>query len=185
MDVLVAKLMNIRQQGKPANTYAKEIEDLTKKLETAYINDGLPNMIAATYATNSAVKAIIKNASNDRVKLIMESGTFNNLNEVIAKFISSCTEAYGQPNSILTFQQGIEHRNRGRVFRGTNNRNRNFNNNNNHNNGNSNINNNRYNYNQRGNNNRNRGYGNYRNNPSHSRNINNNINYTTEQTSEN
>ena len=43
-------------------------------------------MEAATNATNSAMTAIIINASNDRVRLIMESDTFNNLNEVIAKF---------------------------------------------------------------------------------------------------
>ena len=119
VDILVAKLVSIRQQGKPANVYAKENEDLLKKLETAYINDGIPNMVAATYATNSAVKAIMKNTSNDRVELIMESGTFNNLNEVIAKFISSCIEAYGQPNSILAFDQGrnLDKRNRSGSYR--------------------------------------------------------------------
>ena len=124
--------MSIRQQGKPANVYAKENEDLIKKLETANINDGIPNMVTATYATNSAIKAIIKNASNGRVKLIMESGTFNNLNEVIAKFISSCTEVYGQPNSILAFDQGrnTDQRYRGGSYIGSYNRNRKFNNNN-------------------------------------------------------
>ena len=57
--------MSICQQGKPVDTYAKEVEDLTKKVETAYINDDLPNVVAVKYATNSAVKAILKNNSND------------------------------------------------------------------------------------------------------------------------
>ena len=76
----------------------------------------------------------------------MESGTFNNLNEVIAKFVSSCNEAYGQHNSILAFNQNIDQRNRDISYRGTYNRNHNFNNNN----GNGNSNNNRYNHKQRG-----------------------------------
>ncbi|KAI8117967.1 hypothetical protein CVS40_10305 [Lucilia cuprina] len=98
VDMVTAKLMNVRQLGKTATAYAKEIEDLTRKLETSYIKDGLPTNVATKYATNTATKAIIKNVSNDRVKLIMESGTFHDLNEVMSKFISSCTEAYGQPN---------------------------------------------------------------------------------------
>ncbi|XP_037821238.1 diacylglycerol kinase A-like [Lucilia sericata] len=105
VDVVTAKLMNVRQLGKTATAYAKEIEDLTRKLETSYIKDGLPTNVATKYATNTATKAIIKNVSNDRVKLIMESGTFHDLNEVMSKFISSCTEAYGQPNSILAYSR--------------------------------------------------------------------------------
>ena len=58
IDVLVVKFMKIRQQGKPANTYGKEIEDLTKNVETTYVNDGLPNMVAVKYATNSALKPL-------------------------------------------------------------------------------------------------------------------------------
>lgn len=117
VDVVNAKLMNVRQQGKNANTYAKEIEDLTRKLETAYISDGLPTQVASQYATRSAVKAIVKNAANERVRLIMESGTFSNMNEVISKYVGSCTEAFGQPNSILyhhdSHRGNNQHRGRG------------------------------------------------------------------------
>lgn len=103
VDVITAKLMNIRQSGKNANSYVNEVDDLAKKLETAYISDGLPNETASKYATRSAVTAIIKNASNERVKLIMESGTFSSMNDVKTKFISSCTDVIGQPNSVLAF----------------------------------------------------------------------------------
>lgn len=108
VDVVTAKLMNVRQQNKSANSYATEVDDLAKRLESAYISDGLSSDLANTYATKTAVKAIVKNATNEKVKLIMESGNFSNMNEVMAKFVNSCTESYGQPNS--TFFYGSNHR---------------------------------------------------------------------------
>ena len=101
VNVLSAKLMNIRQMGKNTNAYAKEVEDMTKALEGAYISDGLPTEIAGKYSTQVAVKAIVRNAQNERVKMIIESGQFNNMNELMAKFVGSCTESYGQPNAVL------------------------------------------------------------------------------------
>lgn len=112
VDVVTAKLMNVRQQNKNANSYATEVEDLTKRLESAYISDGLPAQIATTYATKTAVKAIVKNATNEKVKVIMESGNFSNMNEVMAKFVNCCTEAFSQPNSVLFY--GSNHRGNGR-----------------------------------------------------------------------
>lgn len=103
VDVVTARLMNVRQQNKNANTYATEVEDLAKRLEGAYISDGLPTELASTYATKTAVKAIIKNATNEKVKTVMESATFSNMNEVTAKFVSSCTETFGHQNSVLFY----------------------------------------------------------------------------------
>ena len=37
VEVLFAKIMNIRQNNKTANTYCSEIENFTKSLENAYI----------------------------------------------------------------------------------------------------------------------------------------------------
>lgn len=101
VDVISAKLMNIRQASKNAGAYIKEVEDLTKSLQSAYISDGLTPQLADNYATKAAVKAIVKNATNERVKLIMQSGRFDNLNEAVAKFVESCTEVYGQQNAVL------------------------------------------------------------------------------------
>lgn len=115
VDVISAKIMNIKQQGKNANAYAKEIEDLTKSLEGAYISDGLPHLVATKYATQLAVRAITKNAQHEKVKLIIESGQFNNMNDLMSKFISSCTDSYGQPNSILHYQNNYRGNNQ---FRG-------------------------------------------------------------------
>jgi len=34
-----------------------------------------------------------KNCTIDKVKIIMQAGTFNTINEAISKFVNSCTEA--------------------------------------------------------------------------------------------
>lgn len=103
VEVISAKIMNIRQNSKSANTYCSEIELLSKALESAYISDGLSCELATRYSTQVAVKAMTKNCTIDKVKLIMEAGQFHNMNDAIGKFVSSCTEATGQQNTVLHF----------------------------------------------------------------------------------
>lgn len=103
VEVLSAKILNIRQNNKSANAYCNEIETLTKSLEGAYISDGLTCEQATRYSTQVAVKAMTKNCTIDKVKLIMEAGQFHNMNDAIGKFVSSCTEATGQQNTVLHF----------------------------------------------------------------------------------
>lgn len=59
VEVIAAKIMNVRQNSKTANNYCNEIEILTKSLENAYISDGLPVELAGKYSTQTAVRAII------------------------------------------------------------------------------------------------------------------------------
>jgi len=88
---------------------------LTKALQGAYINDGLSSDLAIKYSTAQAVKAMIKNCAIDKVKLVMQAGTFNKMNDAIFKFVNSCTEATGQPNTVLYCQNHSHHGgNRGR-----------------------------------------------------------------------
>lgn len=91
-EVLTAKILNVRQNAKSANNFVQEIEDLTKSLANAYIADGLPCTLAEKYSTQVAVRSMVKNASSERVRLIMESGTFSNMNEAVTKFVNSCTD---------------------------------------------------------------------------------------------
>ena len=65
--------MKIRQQNKNANSYPSEIEDLTKGLESAYISDDLPVEVVSIYATKTAVIAIVKNDTTEKIRLIMRS----------------------------------------------------------------------------------------------------------------
>lgn len=105
VEVISAKIMNIRQNNKSANTYCNEVEALTKSLESAYISDGLSCELATKYSTRVAVKALTKNCTIDKVKLIMEAGQFNNMNDAVEKFVNSCTESTGQQNTILYSNQ--------------------------------------------------------------------------------
>lgn len=51
VEVITAKLMNLKQKNKTANQYTKEVDELTKALEGAYIADGLTNNLASRYRT--------------------------------------------------------------------------------------------------------------------------------------
>lgn len=61
--------------------------------------------MASKYSKQAAVKAVPKNCTIDKVKLIMEAGQFTNMNEVVSKFINTCTEATGQQNTVLHYQK--------------------------------------------------------------------------------
>jgi len=104
VEVITAKLLNLQQKSKTANQYTQEVEKLTKALEGAYITDGLPSQLASKYSTQHAVKSMIKNCSIDKVKLIMEAGQFSNMNEAVAKFVNSCTDATGRSDTVLYYK---------------------------------------------------------------------------------
>lgn len=164
--VIQAKMDNVRQGSKTANAYIREIEDLSRMLESSYIAEGIPSVIAAQFSTQAAVKSVANNANNENVKLIVKAGNFNSMNELVAKFVSTATEA-SSPTSILYTRRG---NNRGR---GNNNRNNNNRRNNNYR-GNNNNNGNNYRNNNNGNNNQNRGQNRGRGNNSNNNNNRNN-----------
>lgn len=90
---VTAKLVNARQNNKPTNEYVQEIETLTKQLEMAYISDGLSSEIARKYSTQTAIKSLAKNAKSDKAKLLLQAGTFNQLSDVVAKFVELSNES--------------------------------------------------------------------------------------------
>ena len=93
LEVLTAKIMNNKQNNITGNAYNSEIENLTSSLENAYISDGLSCELANRYSTQVVAKALTKYCTIDKVKLIMEAGQFNSMNEAISKFVNSCTKA--------------------------------------------------------------------------------------------
>jgi len=93
--------MNLQQRNKTANLYTQEVEQMIKALEGAYITDGLPLELARSYSTQHAVKAMTKSCTIDKVKLIMQAGTFNTMNDAVSKFVNSCIEATGKSNTVL------------------------------------------------------------------------------------
>lgn len=113
-EVLSAKIMNVRQNNKSANVFVNELEELTKALSNAYIADGLPNALAEKYSTQTAVKAMTKNASNDRVRLIMASGNFGTMNEAVSKFVNSSTEIASSTSGVMYYNSGWKRSGNGR-----------------------------------------------------------------------
>lgn len=98
--LIESKMMNIHQSKKKANDYVKEIETLAADLKRAHMTDGIPIAAADNLATNSAVKALRQNASSEKVKMLMEAGTFRNLNEAVDKFVTlSTTETPNNSNN--------------------------------------------------------------------------------------
>jgi len=83
---------------------------LSKALEGAYISDGLSSELPTQYSKTHADKAMTKNCTIDKIKLIMEAGTFNTLDDAMSKFVNSCTDATGQPNTVLFYIRS-NHRN--------------------------------------------------------------------------
>jgi len=83
--------MSLQQRNKTANQYTQEVDQMTKSLEGAFITDGLSLELAISYSARHAVKAMTKNCTIDKVKIIMQAGTFNTMNEAISKFVNSCT----------------------------------------------------------------------------------------------
>lgn len=139
---ILAKIENVKQGSKSANLYIKEVEDLTKQLENAYISEQIPSATATTMSTQAAVKAVAKNATNDNVKLIVQAGNFGNMNELVAKFVTTATEAQSPASILFTRRLNTNGNNGNRTgnfrsnFRGNhtrrgNNRGRGNNNNNN------------------------------------------------------
>lgn len=120
-EVITAKIMNIKQNNKSANAYTEEIENLTKSLENAYLSDGLPTQTASKYAIQTAVKAMTKNCSHDRVKLVMEAGNFESLNDAVSKFVNCCTDVAGQ-NSVFQVRHNFRGRYNRKNYRGKNQR---------------------------------------------------------------
>ncbi|XP_070067070.1 uncharacterized protein [Drosophila virilis] len=96
-----AKIEEEAEKNKTANQYTQEVEKLLKALEGAYISEGLSQSLANKYSTTTAVKAMTQNCSIDKVKLIMQAGTFTNMNDAVSKFVNSCTEITGQSNTVL------------------------------------------------------------------------------------
>jgi len=73
-----------------------------------------------------------KNFTIDKVKLIMQAGIFNTMNDAISKFVNSCTEAIGQPNTVpyyKNYPQRGGNRGRGNYRANFRSRNKNYNNN--------------------------------------------------------
>lgn len=91
-DIILAKLNATRQNG-VLNKFTTEIEELTNQLETAYINDKIPNDTATKMANKAGIKALGNGLKNSGTQLIIRSGTFNNINEAVGRVMENDNES--------------------------------------------------------------------------------------------
>lgn len=115
---VIAKIMSVKQLGKSPTSYIKELEELTTSLKRAYITDGVPATLADEYATQNAVVAMTKNATNEKVKLIMEAGHFDSMNDAVAKYVGTTSEHTGV--SVLYANRSNRGRGANYYYRGNN-----------------------------------------------------------------
>lgn len=136
VETITAKLMATKQENKDSNTFIKEIEELSEKLQNAYILDGSNPTAAEQYATKAAVKSIKQNARNHETKMLMKAGQFKTLDDAITQFVELSTESqdtlainYVRSNNRYR-GRGRKNFNRNTHYNGPNNHNQNNNNNN-------------------------------------------------------
>lgn len=84
IDVLTAKLMDVRQRG---TAYVNEIENLTKFLQGPLDN-------TEKYSMHAAVRSINADVESDKVRTIIQAGQFFNMSELIFELINVCTDVY-------------------------------------------------------------------------------------------
>lgn len=118
-----AKLLSFKQGNKSPNDYVKELEDMTANLKRAYLNEGVPVESADSYSTDTVVKSIIANATNDKIKTVFQSADFKSVVEVGAKFINANNEmAINRPqilyNKRFGYQRGNNRGQRSNNYRG-------------------------------------------------------------------
>lgn len=87
---ILAKLKNIRQKG-DANTHCNEIDNLTNKLKSVYVGQGIPDEVAKSMATKAGVDALINGTSSFETKLILKAGTFKDVQDAVQKVRENAT----------------------------------------------------------------------------------------------
>lgn len=89
---VTSKMLALKQNSKEPTVFAKELEELSLKLENAYILEGLPASFASKFATEATVKALQTNARSAESRLLLKAGQFNTVNEAVTKFVELSSE---------------------------------------------------------------------------------------------
>lgn len=110
---VASKLLALKQKSNDNVTYAKEVEELSLKLEHAYISDGLSCEVAGKYAADVTVKALTHNAKSAETRLLLKAGQFNTSKDAVTKFVELSTET-NETFSINYMRNSSHNRGRGR-----------------------------------------------------------------------
>lgn len=80
---IIAKIKNIKQRA-DINSLCDEIDSLTIKLKSIYVQQGIPENLAQSMSTKTGVDALINNV-NSETRLILKAGTFSNIKDAVQK----------------------------------------------------------------------------------------------------
>ena len=80
------RLKAVRQTGDAA-TYATKIEELTQKLASQHIAEGIPAAAATRLATKCGIAALVQGARNPQTRLILKAGSFNTMTDAVTKLL--------------------------------------------------------------------------------------------------
>lgn len=108
-DTLLAKLKATKNKG-DQQKFCDEIESLTQKLSTLYVDSKIPPEVASKMATKAGVDTLIKGVSNPELKIILKANEFTSIQKAIQKINESQPEQTAQIFNYKT----QNHRGRGR-----------------------------------------------------------------------
>lgn len=97
---IIAKIKNVKQRT-DINSLCDEIDNLTIKLKSIYVQEGIPENIAQTMSTKIGVDALINNV-NHETKIILKAGTFSNIKDAVQRVQENVPQNSTQ---ILSFQR--------------------------------------------------------------------------------
>lgn len=103
-DSILAKLKAIPNKG-DKQKLCDEVETLTQKLSTLYINNKIPIDVAQQMATKAGVDALINGVSNSELKIILKANEFNTIQKAIQKINETKTDQTSQVFSIQSNHQ--------------------------------------------------------------------------------
>ena len=81
---LRAKLKAAKQKGN-VTQFCKEVEQLTSRLASQYIDETIPANKANQMATKAGIETLINGISNSEAKLILKAGNFSKISEATQK----------------------------------------------------------------------------------------------------
>lgn len=115
-DVVLGRLLALKHDKTSLQTFQEKAEELSEKLEAAYISDGIPNDVAKKWVVKNTVEMCKATAKTPYVQTVMASTPFNNPKDVLAKFITEI--ASENKNKEATVLNVTSNRGRGGYGRG-------------------------------------------------------------------
>ena len=83
-DTVIAKLNQVRIKSS-AMEFCEEVENLTLKLKSIYMEQQVPENVANTMATKVGLESLINGIPSNDTKLILKAGTFTDIKQAILK----------------------------------------------------------------------------------------------------